>query len=142
MKDKNLQILKQLRAKLDKLNQPKASPQSKTNNPDQAKPKTRNQKNNRDKRCQRADEAWKKVAPKQGEPKTRQEKGRTWNWCMHHQAWCMHKEEDCYIKKGLNKQGKPQANQAQANQAKLEQKETTIDLAYAELLAHLATLEE
>ena len=59
--------------------------------------KTKNKKNNRDRREQVRDEAWKKVAPATGEPSTKKVKGKTYHWCIHHMAWTIHTSSECRL---------------------------------------------
>ena len=81
VKDKNLQLSRQLRNKLDK-----AQAGQLKNDTDEAEGdgsattpevKKKNKKNRSDQRRQKADEAWKKVPPKAGEPKTMQKNKKT-----------------------------------------------------------------
>ena len=105
VKDSNLKLSKQLKSKLK-------SPSSGTNANKVASStqKTKNSKNNSDRRRQKQDEAWKKVAPKSGEPKTVKKDNKTWNWCIHHLAWCLHTSNDC-------RKGKDMLNQTIARQS-------------------------
>jgi hypothetical protein len=59
--------------------------------------KTKNKKNNRDRREQVRDEAWKKTAPAEGEPSTKKVKDKTYHWCIHHMAWTIHTSSECRL---------------------------------------------
>ena len=96
VKDSNLQLTRQLKAQLKpsmagNTNKPNTSPQI---------PKTKNTKNNSDRRHQKQDEAWKKMVPKPGKHKTMKRDNKTWNWYIYHLAWCIHTSIDC--RKGRN----------------------------------------
>jgi hypothetical protein len=67
-----------------------------TNKP-RAGTKNKNKKNNRDRREQVRDEAWKKAAPAAGEPTTKKVKDRTYHWCIHHMAWTLHTSSECRL---------------------------------------------
>ena len=127
VRDKNIQLSRQLRNKLDK-------PKDEASDSEGASPtaptvKTKNTKNRSDQRRQKADEAWKKIPPKPNEPKTTQKNKKTWYWCPHHLAWCIHKEAECKL--GLKlKEEKTKL----ANQATVESQQTP----YEAMLAHLA----
>ena len=148
IKDKNLQLSRDLRKKLDEqLNktgtQAGQTQQQQTQQQSQQQTQTgsgnttrRNRKNRNNRRRQTADEAWKKVGPKQGEPKTKQKDNKTWHWCTHHQAWCIHKEDECRIGLGLV------ANQAEANSQETPTSETSINASYAAMLAQIAAVSE
>jgi len=59
--------------------------------------KTKNKKNNRDRRAQALDEELKKKAPSAGEPNTKTSNGKTYHWCHHHMAWTIHQPSDCRL---------------------------------------------
>lgn len=135
VKSENLQISKQLKAKLK---DPKGKDKKGKDKKDAGGgPKTKNKKDTSNKTRQKKDEAWKKVAPKANEPKTKEQGGKKWNWCEHHQAWCIHHPTDCDLAKKL-RASTTQATSNQANQAETSTNNFTAN--YAQLLAHLATL--
>jgi hypothetical protein len=41
---------------------------------------------------------WKKIKPTAGEKSTKVKSGKTYHWCLKHQAWTIHSAEDCYLK--------------------------------------------
>lgn len=144
IKDKNLQLSKALKQKAAKDNEgpanQKANPPSNSNANPRNQQRTRNKKNRSDKQRQNQDEAWKKVPPKQNEPKSKQHGIKTWNWCKHHQAWCIHKESDCDKGKQLEQKV---ANQATTNTpSEPATPQSAINPAYAQMLAHIATISE
>lgn len=135
VKSENLQISKQLKAKLK---DPKGGKDKKDKGKkDAGGPKTKNKKDTSNKTRQKKDEAWKKVPPKGTEPKTKEQGGKKWNWCEHHQAWCIHHPTECDLAKKLQA-STTQATSNQANQAETGNNNVTAN--YAQLLAHLATL--
>eukprot|EP00956_Cyclotella_meneghiniana_P031708 scaffold84058_cov48-Cyclotella_meneghiniana.AAC.1 len=83
--DKNLKLTKDLQAKLKAKDSNNNDGQSNEGGGG-GKTKTKNKKYTSNKKRQKEDEAWKKVAPKDSEPKSKQVGKKTWNWCMHHQA--------------------------------------------------------
>ena len=116
VKDKNLQLSRQLRSKLDKaqagqVNKDADASEGASSTTAPAT-KSKNKKNKSDQRRQKADEAWKKVPPKQNEPKTMQKNKKTWHWCPHHLAWCIHTESECKLGIKLKQDKTKQANQA------------------------------
>ncbi len=59
--------------------------------------KGRNKKNISNRRAQKQDEAWKKIAPKSDEPKETEVRGKKFYWCHHHMAWGVHKPANCHV---------------------------------------------
>ena len=126
VKDSNLKLSKQLKSKLKS-----PSPGTNANKVASSTQKTKNSKNNSDRRRQKQDEAWKKVAPKSGEPKIVKKDNKTWNWCIHHLAWCLHTSNDCRKRKDMIKQ-------ALTHQSITDNESYTVHP--TSLLAHLAEL--
>jgi hypothetical protein len=126
VKDSNLKLSKQLKSKLKS-----PAPGTNVNKVTSSPQRTKNSKNNSDRRRQKQDEAWKKVAPKSGEPKTLKKDNKTWNWCIHHLAWCLHTSTDC-------RKGKDMLKQAIAHQSITDNESYTGHP--TSLLAHLAEL--
>ena len=143
VKDKNLQLSRSLQSKLDKPSNTSANAadsaathaQGDGGSSEKKSKKKKNRKNRSDKRRQNEDEAWKKVPPKAGEPKQMKKNDKMWNWCMHHQAWCIHTEEACT-------KGKELAAAKIPHQATVDNTESSISPAYAQLLAYLASHSE
>jgi hypothetical protein len=59
--------------------------------------KLKNKKNTSNKKAQKLDEAWKRVAPKEGKPTKKDVGGKTYQWCVHHMAWGVHSAQDCHL---------------------------------------------
>jgi hypothetical protein len=59
--------------------------------------KLKNKKNTSNKKAQKLDEAWKRVAPKEGEPTKKDVGGKTYQWCIHHMAWGVHSAQECCL---------------------------------------------
>ena len=95
VKDSNLKLSKQLKTKLKPHTSSSKSDSSATTQ------KTKNSKNTSDRKWQKQDEAWKKVAPKSGESNTKKQDNKTWFWYIHHLAWCLHMPDDCRKGKDL-----------------------------------------
>jgi hypothetical protein len=135
-KDTNFRLSKQLKFKFKatpQVNLPRAN--SSSNTPRTSNQTTRNPKNTSNRRRQKQDEAWKKMAPKSGEPQTIKKDNKTWNWCIHHLAWCLHSSEEC--RKGKS-QGNPSVTrQSSSNENEQVDSRTGLN---KQLLAHLAEL--
>ena len=127
VKDSNLKLSKQLKTKL------KPHTSSSKSNSSATTQKTKNSKNTSDRKWQKQDEAWKKVAPKSGESNTKKRDNKTWFWCIHHLAWCLHTPEDC-------RKGKDLANRTFAQQSSTSNNQTSMTSQGRSLLAHLAEL--
>ena len=63
-------------------------PKKDTSGKDKKQPKTKKARDN-------AKWAWKKIPPPQGSPKTKDVEGKTYHWCVNHQAWTIHTEAEC-----------------------------------------------
>ena len=100
------------------------------------KEKKKNKKNTSNKKAQKQDEAWKKVAPKDGESKEKEVGGKKFHWCHHHMAWGIHKPADCRIgqsnKENREKEAKKNQVTAQAASA------TVISPQWATRVANMA----
>jgi hypothetical protein len=59
--------------------------------------KTKNKKNTSNKKAQKQDEAWKRVAPKEDKPTKKDVSGKTYQWCVHHMAWGVHSAQECCL---------------------------------------------
>ena len=92
VKDSNLKLSKQLKAKLNTVTSGTTS--SKTNS-SATMQKTKNSKNTNDRKWQEQDEVWKRVAHKLGEAKTMKQVSKSWSWRIHHLAWCLHTSDNC-----------------------------------------------
>jgi hypothetical protein len=102
------------------------------------KGRKKNKKDTSNKKCQKKDEAWKKVPPKESDPKEKQLGKYTFQCCEHHMAWTAHKPQDCH----LNPKHKDyKANSAVvASSATIPSATTTLNNRYTALLATLATM--
>jgi hypothetical protein len=135
-KDWNLKLSKQLKAKLktsSSSNHPRTT--TSTNASKAPGQKTQNQKNTSNRRQQKQDEAWKKVAPKSGDPKTTTKDSKTWHWCIHHLAWCLHSSDEYQkgnenLKSHISRQSSSSDNNEVDSRTGLNK----------QLLAHLAVL--
>ena len=63
-------------------------PKKDTSGKDKRQPKTKKARDN-------AKWGWKKIPPPQGSPKTKDVEGKTYYWCINHQAWTIHTEAEC-----------------------------------------------
>jgi hypothetical protein len=95
VKDSNLKLLKQPKTKL------KPHTSSSKSNSSATTQKTKHSKNSSDRKWQKQDEAWKKIAPNPRESNTKKQYNKTWFWCIHHLAWCLHRPDDCRKGKDL-----------------------------------------
>jgi hypothetical protein len=133
VKDSNLKLSKQLKAKLKTPSTSSTSHQANASSTSSGQ-RTRNQKNTNNRRRQKQDEAWKKVAPRSGEPKSKTKDNKTWHWCIHHMAWCLHSSDEC--RKGKDNQRPTMSRQPSGNSDEID-KQTGLN---RQLLAHLAAL--
>ena len=131
VKDSNLKLSKQLKAKLKTPSNSSNTPQANASSSSSGQ-KTRNQKNTSNCRRQKQDKAWKKVAPKSGESKTKTKDNKTWHWCIHHLAWCLHSSDEC--RKGKDTQKPTVSRQSSGSNDEID-RQTGLN---RQLLAHLA----
>lgn len=61
--------------------------------------KTKNKKNNKDRRRQRLIEEWRKRPPASGEPHKKMVDGHEEIWCIYHQLWQRHTSDQCKLGK-------------------------------------------
>jgi len=81
------------------------------------KQNTTNPKGNTTGRRRNKKPDWMLKHPKSGEPHKKVVKGKTYNWCRHHQSWGIHIEGDCEVGKEKTKQ---EAKKNKADKAKDE----------------------
>jgi hypothetical protein len=66
----------------------------------------------------KANDGWKKVAPKEGEKRHKMSDGKDFYWCPNHKAWTRHKPDEC---KGIDfKHGKSDVKSAMAHAATID----------------------
>lgn len=97
----------------------------------------KNKKKKGDKKFQKADEEWKKKAPKDGEPTQKEHNGYTYHWCVHHMAWTMHSPAKCRKNPAYKPPADEKSTAAQAT-ADVASAATTINPAYATILSNMA----
>jgi hypothetical protein len=86
--------------------------------------KGQNKKNTSNRRAQKQEEAWKKIAPKSNKPKGKEVRGKKFYWCHHHMAWGDHKPANCRV-------GQAQKDNKDAHQ----KKQVTTQVASATVIA-------
>jgi hypothetical protein len=59
--------------------------------------KMKNKKNMSNKKAQKQNEVWKRVAPKEGEPTKKNVGSKTYQWCVHHMAWGVRSAQECRL---------------------------------------------
>ncbi len=57
----------------------------------------KNKKNTSNKKAQKQDEAWKRVAPKEGKSIKKYVSSSTYHWCIHHMARGVHSAQECSL---------------------------------------------